>query len=156
MRHPPADTKLTFMMNKTLEVPSSLFVPDESSMLELGSKIADYLPDAGVVFLTGDLGAGKTTLVRGVLQSLGHQGIVKSPTYTLVEPYRVNGRDIYHFDLYRLADPEEIEYLGGRDYFNANSLCFIEWPAQAKGFLPAPDLNIELEHLRNGRSAHMS
>lgn len=143
-------------MNKKLEIPCSLFIPDEASMLELGAKIADYLTDAGVVFLIGDLGAGKTTLVRGVLNHLGHEGNVKSPTYTLVEPYLVNGRNIYHFDLYRLADPEELEYLGGRDYFGSDSLCLIEWPAQAEGFLPTPDLSIHLKHCQKGRTASIS
>lgn len=123
--------------------------------MELGGQIACLLPLGGVVLLHGNLGAGKTTLVRGLLRSLGFQGTVKSPTYTLVEPYRVADRDIYHFDLYRLADPEELEYLGVRDYFRDDALCLIEWPEQADGFLPKADLEVTIEHDGSARNAHL-
>lgn len=119
--------------------------------MELGGQIACLLPVGGVVLLHGNLGVGKTTLVRGLLRSLGFEGTVKSPTYTLVEPYHVAGRDIYHFDLYRLADPEELEYLGVRDYFRDDALCLIEWPQQADGFLPKADLEINIEHDSSAR-----
>ncbi len=105
----------------------------------------------GRIFLSGDLGAGKTTLVRGLMRGYKHNGPVKSPTYTLVEPYESPGRNIYHFDLYRLADPEELEFLGVWDYFEAGNLCLIEWPEKGKGFLPVADLQIELQAENSGR-----
>ena len=126
--------------------PQELIIPNEKSMMQLGGKIADKFPQGGIVLLEGDLGAGKTTLVRGLLRSLGFQGTVKSPTYTLVEPYQINDRTIYHFDLYRLGDPEELEYMGGRDYWSSKALCLIEWPNKALGFLPKADLKLTLLH----------
>jgi tRNA threonylcarbamoyladenosine biosynthesis protein TsaE len=104
------------------------------------------------VFLTGDLGAGKTTLVRGVLRSLGYQGIVKSPTYTLVEEYHVSGVTIVHFDLYRVKDPEELEWIGIRDYLQQDSYCFIEWPEMGFGYLPKPDFHLKLSSGSAGHS----
>ena len=115
-------------------------------MMALGGKIADAFPRGGLVFLHGDLGTGKTTLVRGLLRHLGFKGTVKSPTYALVEPYHLAGRDIYHFDLYRLADPEELEYMGVRDYLSSDALCLIEWPEKAAGFLPLENLNLFIQH----------
>jgi len=126
--------------------PQEMIIPHEKAMMQLGAKIADKFPEGGIVFLEGDLGTGKTTLVRGLLRSLGYQGTVKSPTYTLVEPYQINQRSIYHFDLYRLGDPEELEYMGGRDYWRGQALCLIEWPEMAQGYLPEADLKINLQH----------
>ena len=123
-----------------------LIIPNEKAMMQLGGKIADRFPQGGIVLLEGDLGTGKTTLVRGLLRSLGFQGTVKSPTYTLVEPYQINDRTIYHFDLYRLGDPEELEYMGGRDYWSSKALCLIEWPDRASGYLPEADLKLTLLH----------
>ncbi|MCK5810741.1 MAG: tRNA (adenosine(37)-N6)-threonylcarbamoyltransferase complex ATPase subunit type 1 TsaE [Cocleimonas sp.] len=135
---------------------TELFVESEQQMMQLGGKIADTFPQGGLVFLNGDLGTGKTTLVRGLLRHLGFEGTVKSPTYTLVEPYCINGRELYHFDLYRLADPEELEYMGVRDYLSSDALCLIEWPEKAQGFLPQEDLNVTLYHADEMRKVNIS
>jgi len=121
-----------------------IIIPSEKAMMQLGGKIAKQFLKGGIVLLKGDLGAGKTTLVRGLLRSLGFEGTVKSPTYTLVEPYQVNDRRIYHFDLYRLGDPEELEYMGGRDYWDSDALCLIEWPEKALTYLPEADLQLTI------------
>ncbi|MES3009006.1 MAG: tRNA (adenosine(37)-N6)-threonylcarbamoyltransferase complex ATPase subunit type 1 TsaE [Pseudomonadota bacterium] len=105
----------------------------------------------GRIFLSGDLGAGKTTLTRGLIRAYGVEGAIKSPTYTLVEPYEQPGCNIYHFDLYRLADPEEVEFLGVGEYFDDANLCIIEWAEKGQGYLPAPDLQITLAHEGTGR-----
>jgi tRNA threonylcarbamoyladenosine biosynthesis protein TsaE len=129
-----------------------LFLADDTASISLGKKIALNIPQQQfVIHLKGDLGAGKTTFSRGLIQALGHTGNVKSPTYTLVEHYQLASRDIFHFDLYRLSDPEELDYLGIDDYFSGNSLCLIEWPQQAGSALPPPDLLIELSYHEAGR-----
>ncbi len=133
-------------MIKGTELPQEFVIPDEKAMMQLGGAIGDQFSDGGIVLLKGDLGAGKTTLVRGLLRHLGYQGIVKSPTYTLVEPYQIDSRLIYHFDLYRLGDPEELEYMGGRDYWDSDALCLIEWPEKATGYLPPADLELMILH----------
>ncbi len=124
----------------------TLFLKDENAQLKLAASIARHTTAGCVIFLQGDLGAGKTTFVRGFLQSLGFQGNVKSPTYTLVEPYLINGQQIYHFDLYRLGEPDELEYAGGRDYFDEQSICLIEWPEKAEGYLPVADMLCQLSY----------
>jgi len=133
----------------------TLHIPDENAMMQLGGKIAEQFPDGGIVLLKGDLGAGKTTLVRGLLRHLGFQGIVKSPTYTLVDPYKLDTRRVYHFDLYRLGDPEELEYIGGRDYWDSDSLCLIEWPEKALDYLPQADLELHISYNKSGRSVEI-
>ncbi len=120
-------------------------------MLVFGKALLKAMDAQGVVFLLGDLGMGKTTLSRGVVQGAGHEGAVKSPTYTLVEPYEFTDYVIYHFDLYRLSDPEELEYLGIRDYFAKAMLSLIEWPSRGEGYLPTADLEITLSIKETGR-----
>jgi len=128
------------------------FLPDQAATEAFGGQLVQGVGDAGlVVFLHGDLGAGKTTLVRGFLRALGHTGRVKSPTYTLVEPYEVAQRSLHHLDLYRLADPEELEWIGIRDLLDNGAICLIEWPEQGAGFLPEPDLHINLHSVDAGR-----
>ncbi len=128
----------------------------EEAMVAFGRRLGECCTDGAVVFLEGDLGMGKTTLSRGVLQSFGHQGAVKSPTYTLVEPYQFGARMVCHFDLYRLADPEELEYMGIRDYFSGNNLCLVEWPDKGYGFLPRADLVVRIAVLPQGRAVDVT
>lgn len=131
----------------------TLTLPDEAATLALGQRLAKVLKSGLTIWLRGDLGAGKTTLSRGLMQGLGFQGKVKSPTYTLVEPYVISGFNLYHFDLYRFIDPEEWEAAGFREYFNPASVCLVEWPEKAEGLLPPPDIEIELEWSGDGRKA---
>jgi tRNA threonylcarbamoyladenosine biosynthesis protein TsaE len=123
---------------------------------QFGAELYHSLPTKCLVFLHGELGAGKTTLVRGYLRAAGFTGTVKSPTYNLVEEYTVAGQKIYHFDLYRITDPEELEWIGINDYFDQDSVCFIEWPDKGKGFLPKPDIEIKFVVQGAGRLVEIS
>jgi tRNA threonylcarbamoyladenosine biosynthesis protein TsaE len=125
---------------------------NEAASLDFAKKIAQHLPEKAVIHLNGPLGAGKTTFVRGILLASGHQGSTKSPTYTLVEPYQITGKTFYHFDLYRLGDPEELEYIGIRDYFDEEAICLIEWPDKGQGYIAEPDLVINLSYQAESRS----
>lgn len=130
---------------------SERLLPDADAQLAFGRVLASRLPVQVVVYLEGDLGTGKTTLARGVLAGLGHLGAARSPTYTLIEPYELAGRRLYHLDLYRLADPEELEYLGLRDLLAEDAIWLVEWPERGRGVLPPPDLRIRLAPAANGR-----
>lgn len=128
-----------------------LIIDDAQHMEKLGGLLIEGCPQGGLVFLKGNLGAGKTTLVRGLLRAVGYEGNVKSPTYTLIESYDINGRTIHHLDLYRLGDPEELEYLGVRELSDARSLCLIEWPEKAAEHVMSPDLVVEIDYAGQGR-----
>lgn len=130
-----------------------LRLDDEDRQVAFGECLGRALEGHGRVHLTGELGAGKTTLTRGILRACGHRGAVKSPTYTLVEPYELDGVRVYHFDLYRLGDPEELEFIGGRDLLAEEALCVIEWPERGEGWLPVPDLVVTLAFADPGRLA---
>ena len=119
-----------------------LQLADEVKTTELGAALASVLQVGQVVWLEGELGAGKTTLVRALVRALGHQGAVKSPTYTLVELYAVSSLYLYHFDFYRFNEPEEFDDAGLGEYFRSDSLCLVEWPAKAAGFVPPADLAV--------------
>ncbi|WP_404401249.1 tRNA (adenosine(37)-N6)-threonylcarbamoyltransferase complex ATPase subunit type 1 TsaE [Idiomarina seosinensis] len=129
---------------------------NEAATAAFAKRLAKQLTTPMVIYLNGPLGAGKTALCRGIIHYLGHQGAVKSPTYTLVEPYQLNDWRIHHFDLYRLADPEELEYMGIRDYFAADTLNFIEWPEKGEGWLPGADLTIDISYCDTGREVNLA
>lgn len=142
-------------------VKQCFYLKDEAATVALGQALGKRIENGGVIFLDGTLGAGKTTLCRGVLNAFGYSGPVKSPTYTLVEPYELDTsgtrekatRKVYHFDLYRLGDPEELEYMGIRDYFSEASLCLIEWFEKGVGVLPRADILVEIVPDGEGRLA---
>ncbi len=130
----------------------TLHIEGEEAMLALGARLAALTEGRGTLYLHGDLGAGKTTMSRGIIRGLGHVGAVKSPTFTLVEPYEIGACKVFHFDLYRLADPEELEFMRIRDYFEDAALCLIEWPERGVGVLPKADLDITIAAQAGARS----
>lgn len=129
----------------------SIFLPDEAATVAFGKTLANACHGRGLLTLSGDLGTGKTTLSRGLVQAHGHTGAVKSPTYTIVEPYDFGDIRIFHFDLYRLEDPEELEFIGLWDYLDQEALIIVEWPERAAGVLPAPDVEIDFSVKDTGR-----
>ena len=128
-----------------------LFIANTEAMLTLGHKLAKKSIAECVIFLQGPLGAGKTTLIRGLLQGLGYDSAVKSPTYTLVETYALPTHTIYHWDMFRIKDPEELEFMGIRDYSQEPAWWLVEWPEQVVEMLPKADLTITIEVEGTGR-----
>ena len=131
------------------------YLVDEAAMLDFGNSFASFLQTGLIITLIGNLGAGKTTLVRGILHGLGYQGIVKSPTYNLVEIYKISRLYLYHFDFYRFNDYSEWEAAGFRDYFNSETICLVEWPEKGGDLLPTADLTIKLQFTDQGRLAEI-
>lgn len=135
-------------LKKSKQYPISCELADEAATIDYGKQLSkqliEKLPEGGIVFLHGDLGAGKTTLTRGIIRALGFDGPVKSPTYTLVERYPTKPLQTCHFDLYRISHPEELEFIGARDDLVEGSLCLIEWPERAEDWLKKPDVEIYL------------
>ena len=125
---------------------------DENATLALGATFSEILHPGLIIFLTGDLGAGKTTLTRGILRKMGYNGIVKSPTYNLVEIYKFSKLYFYHFDFYRFNDPNEWEEAGFREHFNADSICIVEWPEKAGELLPVADIQLSIHVVESGRN----
>lgn len=132
------------------------YLADETATLAFAARLLPSLSGAPLVFLQGQLGAGKTTLVRGILRALGHEGSVKSPTYTLLEPYEVDGRTVYHFDLYRIGDSEELDFIGMDELLDADAIKLVEWPEQGAGRLPEADVTIRMSLEGEGRRIEVS
>ncbi len=143
--------ELGALLDAASKASSSILLSDVSQTEAIGKELALSLKPPCVIFLNGELGAGKTTLVRGFLRGFGYQGIVKSPTFTLVESYEFEKNKIYHFDLYRLNFPEELESIGIRDYFTRDAIILVEWSERGLGFLPKADIILELSLVPEGR-----
>jgi len=153
VKHPPGD--YANESAKEHDNALALTLADEAATMALGAALAPILCPGLKIFLEGDLGAGKTTLVRGLLRALGHVGKVKSPTYTLVELYAISGLNLYHFDFYRFKQPEEYLDAGLDEYFQGDAVCLVEWPAQAGNYLPSADLGFRLSLSGGGRRAEI-
>lgn len=134
-------------------MPELITSPEQ--MEALGASLARTLTLPAVIFLRGDLGAGKTTLVRGALRELGYEGLVKSPTFTIVESYDLPDLEVHHFDLYRISDPEELDYLGLGEYQSNTSICFFEWPDLGDSMVPAATLEVDIKYHPDGRLAEI-
>lgn len=132
------------------------FLDSSQATEAFGARLAKAVVDDCVIYLSGNLGTGKTTLVRGFLYAYGHQGPVKSPTYTLLEPYSINAVQLIHLDLYRLADPDELEFIGLRDLLTEQAILLIEWPERGRGALPNPDVVVVLNYKGNGRLCRLA
>jgi tRNA threonylcarbamoyladenosine biosynthesis protein TsaE len=128
------------------------FIADETDMLAFGAALASVIPATAVIFLYGELGAGKTTLARGILRGLGYQDKVKSPTYTIVEPYEMPGQKLYHFDFYRLQGTQDLEFIGVQDYFESGAIILAEWPERGAGLLRDADLSCYIVPEAQGRN----
>ena len=139
-----------------IETATVLFLGTEADTLSLGARLAPCLHGGMLVCLSGELGAGKTTLARGIIRALGHTGRVKSPSYALVEPYKLSRLYLYHFDFYRFANPNELAEAGFREYFSTDTVCLVEWPENATGLLPAADLTIRIEEAGPGRQVEIA
>ena len=139
--------------------PTRTYLPDEAATQALGGALARALQPGLVIYLHGDLGAGKTALTRALLHAAGHPGAVKSPTYTLSEPYRIvldgHAVQVIHYDLYRMASPEEFLDAGFRDDFNGHNICIVEWPEKGEPVLPPPDVNVTLAVSGHGREVEL-
>lgn len=133
----------------------NLDLPDEAATAALARRLAPALVDGGVVYLRGELGAGKTTFARALLRALGVGERVKSPTYSLLERYRIDDHDAFHLDLYRIADSGELEWLGLDELDAPHTLVLVEWPERGTGALPAADLDVALEHADKGRTVRL-
>ena len=133
----------------------SRFLPAESDTLAMGAALAAGLEPGLVIYLSGELGTGKTTFARGLLRGLGYDGRVKSPSFTLVEPYELSRLYLYHFDFYRFTDPRELDEAGFREHFNPASVCLVEWPEKAAGVVPAADIRIRLQVTGSGRQLEL-
>lgn len=128
-----------------------IYLENTTQTEKLGADLFEKILEKSIIFLRGDLGVGKTTLVRGFLRAAGYEGVVKSPTYNIVEEYSIGDLKVFHFDLYRVVDPEELEWIGIRDYFAQQAVCFIEWPDKGGGFLPRSDMVITIAVKGDGR-----
>lgn len=141
-------------MNMSMQT-QTLIINDEPHMAQLAAAIAKGLCPGVKIYLSGQLGAGKTTLIRFILKSLEIKDNIKSPTYTLVEPYKIDNQQYYHFDFYRIHSPEELFTIGIEDYLTEDAICFIEWPEHAKEILPPPDLQVNISIRGQGRKLMM-